>query len=256
LKNFCLFIFALKKDQDKSLEIKLDNLELFFDTYTSQNIKNGAMKTYKIECTDCESFYYAPIISPVSQSVPEDSSTQFTCDKRQSVSNSQDVDRYKWFKLETNPNKLEKITDLYTYDDLEHMSDVKQLNVSGPILDIVNVSRHDSGWFMCCYIDTSSTSEIKLLLSTKLNLPPSSNTFSTCSSAELNVFNTSSVKNQTKQRPKLNTILLTFTIGLLGFVLLMSIFVVLCYRRLSVYRNAHKGVRIMQKVIRISRKKI
>ncbi len=214
------------------------------------------MKTYRIECTDCESFYYAPLISPVSQSIPEHSSTQFTCDKRQSVSNSQEVDQYKWFKFETDPNKLRIQTESSSYEDLEHMSEAKLLNVMGPILDIANVSHHDNGWYMCCFIDTLSTSDIKQLLSVKLNLTTNTNTFSTCSSAELNVFNLTNVVKSPKQRPKLNTILLVVTLALLGFLLIMSIFVTLCYRRLNVYRNAHKGVRTMQKVIFLSYSKL
>ena len=241
-----------KQERNKNLEIKLGNLDLFHHSYTSQNKKNGAFKTYTLECSNCEALYYAPIISPAKQTVPAFSHTQITCDKKQSVSSSQEPDRYQWYKYESEPRGTE-LSKRSLHDEYE---DNKQSYIigSGPILEIFNVSSTDAGWYMCCFLDSSLAPEMRqLLIASSLNSTQIiDDVFKTCSSAQLIVNEhfldkIQSPNSKVTVKSSLNTILAVVTSLALVSLALMTLFICVCHRRLKAYRNTQKAVGTMQK---------
>ena len=214
---------------NNQLIIRLKDIRLFDISYRSQNVINGAYKTYVLECSNCESLAFSPLISPFSQISTIGSDVIFTCEKPQ---NSREPDRYQWFKQSNESNNSLNFDNSQGY---------------GQILKLSNLTMENAGWYLCCIInkqqdDKKENENIESLLNN-----------AKCSSAELKVNNIIDYDNHDegkiiKNRIKTFVLVAISSIFILAIILL-SLLVFICHKKLNSFTNTQKATKHLNQVI-------
>jgi hypothetical protein len=215
---------------NNQLIIRLKDIRLFDISYRSQNILNGAYKTYVLECSNCDSLVFSPLISPVSQIATVGSQVIFTCDKPQ---NSKEPDRYQWFKQSNESNISLNFDNSQGY---------------GQILKLSNLTMENAGWYLCCIInrqqnDDKDNENIESILNN-----------ARCSSVELKVNNMIDYDNHyegkiIKNRIKTFVLIAVSSICIL-IIILLSFLVFVCHKKLNSFKNTQKATKHLNQVIK------
>jgi hypothetical protein len=214
---------------NNQLIIRLRDIRLFDISYRSQNIINGAYKTYVVECYNCESLAYSPLISPVSQIATIGSEVIFTCDKPQ---NSKEPDRYQWFKQSNESNNKLNFDNSQGY---------------GQILKLSNLSIDNAGWYLCCIInkhqdDMNKNENIESILNN-----------AKCSSVELKVNNIIQYDNHDEGKIIKHGIKTFIFIAISSIcilvIILLSLLVFVCHKKLNSFTNTQKASKHLNQVI-------
>jgi hypothetical protein len=191
-------------------------------------------------CYKKKELAFAPLVSPITQVATVGSDVIFTCDK---PSNSKEPDRYIWFK---------KINQLNETNNLNPANS----NGHGPILKLNNLTFDQSGWYLCCILYSSRSSNQTKGEDddgqTKVSNQQEYMRNSRCSSAELKVNNLIDYDNNYGKlipKNKIRTfVLIAMSALTVMIIFLLSFLIFVCHKKLSTFDNAQKASSNLNKV--------